>query len=83
MYYQDRLEGRGFTRVMLAGSGGVIGALEVAQRSIEDRLEIAVDSVDPVRTAALTDRIGASPELANVLAPLVGVLRRSYGEVRA
>lgn len=83
MYYQDRLEGRGFTRVMLAGSGGVVGALEVAQRSIEDRLEVAVDSVDPVRTAALTDRIGASPELANVLAPLVGILRRSYGEVRA
>ena len=83
MYYQDRLSGQGFTRVMLAGSGGVIGAVEVAQRSIEERLGATVTPVDPTRTATLTDRIGASPELMNVLAPLIGILRRSYGEVRA
>ena len=83
MYYQDRLTGKGFTRVMLAGSGGVIGALEVAQRSIEERLGVAVLPVDPTRTAALTDRIGASPDLMNVLAPLVGIMRRTYSEVRA
>jgi Tfp pilus assembly PilM family ATPase len=83
MYYQDRLSGRGFGRVMLAGSGGVIGALEVAQRSIEDRLGVPVTPVDPTRTAALTDRIGRSPELMNVLGPLVGILRRSHAEVRA
>jgi Tfp pilus assembly PilM family ATPase len=84
MYYQDRLTGKGFARVMLAGSGGIIGALEVAQRSIEDRLGVSVTPVDPTRTAALADRIGApSPDLMNVLAPLVGILRRTYGEVRA
>ena len=83
MYYQDRLSGRGFTQVMLAGSGGVIGALEVAQKSIEDRLGVTVTPVDPTRSATLTDRIGASPELMNVLGPLVGILRRSHGEVRA
>jgi Tfp pilus assembly PilM family ATPase len=84
MYYQDRLTGKGFAHVVLAGSGGIIGALEVAQRSIEDRLGVAVTPVDPTRTAALTDRIGAaSPDTMNVLAPLVGILRRTYGEVRA
>jgi hypothetical protein len=56
----------------------------VAQRSIEDRLGAAVMPVDPTRTAALADRIGAaSSDLMSVLAPLVGILRRSYGEVRA
>jgi Tfp pilus assembly PilM family ATPase len=83
MYYQDRLTGKAFERVMLAGSGGVVGALEVAQRSIEERLGVPVTPVDPTRTAALTDRIGAAPDLRSVLAPLVGILRRSHGEVRA
>jgi Tfp pilus assembly PilM family ATPase len=84
MYYQDRLQGQGFVRVMLAGSGGIIGALEVAQRSIEDRLGVSVVPVDPTRTATLTDRIGTpSSDLMNVLAPLVGILRRSYSEARA
>jgi Tfp pilus assembly PilM family ATPase len=83
MYYQDRLTGKAFERVMLAGSGGVVGALEVAQRSIEERLGVAVTPVDPTRTAALTDRIGTAPDLRSVLAPLVGILRRSHGEVRA
>jgi Tfp pilus assembly PilM family ATPase len=84
MYYQDRLEGRGFAHVMLAGSGGLAGALELAQRSVEGRLGVAVVPIDPTRTAALTDRIGgASPDLMNVLAPLVGILRRSRREVLA
>ena len=83
MYYQDRLAGKGFARVMLAGSGGIIGALEVAQRSLEERLGVVVTPVDPTRTAALTDRIGTAPDLMNMLAPLVGILRRTHGEVRA
>jgi Tfp pilus assembly PilM family ATPase len=82
MYYQDRLSGRGFARVLLAGGGDLVGAVE-AQRSIEERLGVAVTPVDPTHVATLTDRIGASPDLTNVLAPLVGILRRSYGEVRA
>jgi hypothetical protein len=69
---------------MLAGSGGIVGALDVAQRSIEDRLGVAVSPVDPTRTATLADRISAaSPDLMNVLAPLVGILRRTHAEVRA
>jgi Tfp pilus assembly PilM family ATPase len=84
MYYQDRLAGQGFARVVLAGSGGIVGTLEVAQRSVEDRLGVAVTPVDPTRIATLTDRIGqASPDLMNVIAPLVGILRRTHAEARA
>jgi Tfp pilus assembly PilM family ATPase len=81
MYYQDRLSGHGFSRVMLAGRG--TPALEEARRSIEDRLGAAVETVDPTRIASLTDRISASPDLVDVLAPLVGILRRSYNGVHA
>jgi hypothetical protein len=35
-----------------------------------------VESVDPAAAASLADRINTSPELADALAPLVGVLRR-------
>jgi hypothetical protein len=43
---------------------------------LEQRLNLGVEPVDPRGAAALQDRIDASPELLDVLAPLVGVLRR-------
>jgi Tfp pilus assembly PilM family ATPase len=75
MYYEDRLKGAGFARVWLAGTAALAGADSV-RRDLETRLGIGVESVDPRTAAALTDRIGASPDLADALAPLVGVLRR-------
>jgi type IV pilus assembly protein PilM len=77
MYYQDRLSGQGFSRVLLGGSGRVAGALDVAQRNLEERLGLPVEPIDPMRTVTLSDRIGASPDLMDVLAPLVGVLLRT------
>jgi type IV pilus assembly protein PilM len=80
MYYQDRLSGKGFTRVLLGGAG----ALDVARRSLEERLGVPVDSIDPTRAATLTDRITASGDLVDVLGPLVGMLMRARAEtVRA
>jgi Tfp pilus assembly PilM family ATPase len=75
MYYEDRLKGAGFARVWLAGTAALAGA-DSMRRDLETRLGIGVESVDPRAAAALVDRIGASPELADALAPLVGVLRR-------
>ncbi len=75
MYYEDRLNGAGFARVWLAGTAALTGADSV-RRDLEDRLGIGVENVDPRAAAGLVDRIGASPELTDVLAPLVGVLRR-------
>ncbi len=80
MYYQDRLEGTGLSRVLLAGGSAAAGhqAADVEQlrRGLETRLGAAVDPVDPRAAAALTDRISAAPALLDTLAPLVGVLLR-------
>ena len=80
MYYEDRLGGAGFARVMLAGasasSARLAGDLEQVRRSLEDRLTLPVDTVDPRAAAAIADRITASPGLLDTLAPLVGLLLR-------
>lgn len=78
MYYEDRLGGGGFGRVMLAGATTSLGAAENERlrRSLEDRLRTRVEAVDPRSAAALTDRIAAGPVLLDTLAPLVGLLVR-------
>jgi type IV pilus assembly protein PilM len=83
MYYQDRLQGQGFARVMLAGGDGAAGAVDGVRRSLEERLGVGVEAVDPTRVAALTDRINISADLMDVLGPLVGIVRRTHGEARA
>ena len=76
MYYEDRLHGSGFARVLIAGAARLPGGADSVRRGLEERLRISVDSVDPREAASLTDRIGASAELLDVLAPLVGALLR-------
>ncbi|OFW13711.1 MAG: hypothetical protein A3F70_01090 [Acidobacteria bacterium RIFCSPLOWO2_12_FULL_67_14] len=78
MYYQDRLAGAGFARVLLGGSGRAAGALEQARHALEERLGMAVEAIDPTKTIALTDRISTSADLAAVLAPLAGMLVRCH-----
>ena len=77
MYYEDRLSGAGFGRVILVGGGtGQAGETDALRRSLEDRLARTIESVDPRAAAALTDRIAAGPALLEMLAPLVGILLR-------
>jgi Tfp pilus assembly PilM family ATPase len=76
MYYEDRLKGGGFARVLLAGGAGLTGGADSVRRGLEDRLGMGVEAVDPRAAAALVDRIDASPGLMDALAPLVGALRR-------
>jgi len=86
MYYEDRLQGAGFSRVVLAGaaSGSArLGEVEQVRRSLEDRLSARVETVDPRSAAALTDRIAAAPTLLDSLAPLVGLLLRDREGVTA
>jgi Tfp pilus assembly PilM family ATPase len=80
MYYEDRLQGAGFTRVLLAGGAGARDAADLDQvrRSLEERLRTRVDAVDPRTAVTLTDRITASPALLDTLAPLVGLLLRDH-----
>ena len=84
MYYEDRLSGTGFSRVLLAGAGSPVtqGASDAdyLRRALEQRLTIRVDQVDPREAASLTDRITASPELLDALAPLVGLIVRERRE---
>jgi type IV pilus assembly protein PilM len=80
MYYQDRLQGTGLSRVVLAGASAAAGhqadAVEQLRRSLEERLGTVVEAVDPRAAAPLTDRIAAAPALLDTLAPLVGLLLR-------
>lgn len=80
MYYEDRLSGTGFGRVVLAGGGSPASQggqdADYLRRALEQRLGIKVDSVDPRSAATLMDRIAANTELLDALAPLVGLLAR-------
>jgi Tfp pilus assembly PilM family ATPase len=80
MYYEDRLQGAGFSQVLLAGGAGARDTTGVEQlrASIADRLRTRVDAVDPRTAVTLTDRITASPALLDTLAPLVGLLLRDH-----
>ena len=77
MYYQDRLSGQGFDRVLLAGAGRAADAVEVIRHALEERLGGAVELLDPTQAASLPDRITVSPELMDVLGPSIGLLRRT------
>ena len=83
MYYQDRLEGRGFSRILLGGIGRLQGEVDLARRNLEARMGTVVEPIDPTRGAALTDRITATPELMATLSPLVGMLLRTRKETAA
>ena len=80
MYYEDRLHGGGFSRVIVAGASAAgaqqASAIDELRRSLEERLRTPVETVDPRTAAALTDRIVAAPALLDTLAPLVGLLVR-------
>jgi len=87
MYYEDRLKGAGFARVILAGAGVApidpTIDIDAARRNLEERLRTPVDLVDPRAAATLTDRITAAPALLDTLAPLVGLLLRDRTGVPA
>ena len=83
MYYQDRLAGTGFARVLMGGVGSTPDALDVARQELQEHLGATVEPIDPTRSAGLTDRISVTPELMASLAPLVGVLLRTRPEAAA
>jgi type IV pilus assembly protein PilM len=80
MYYEDRLSGAGFGRVLLAGTVSTESrsgpGADYLRAALEQRLSTRVDQVDPRQVAQLTDRISASPDLLDALAPLVGLMVR-------
>jgi Tfp pilus assembly PilM family ATPase len=77
MYHEDRLGGGTFSRVVLAGASVRGGdAAERLRRQVEERVRTRVEVLDFRGAVALRDRIAASPELLDSLAPAIGVLLR-------
>jgi type IV pilus assembly protein PilM len=83
MYYEDRLSGSGFSRVLLGGGGRGPGAFDITRRRLEERLRVSVEPIDPTRIVPIADRIGASADLGDVLTPLLGMLMRTRAEAVA
>jgi Tfp pilus assembly PilM family ATPase len=80
MYYEDRINGGGFERVMLSGISSVSpnqsALVEELKHNLQQRLNTVVETVDPRGAASLTDRISAGAALLDTLTPLVGLLLR-------
>lgn len=81
MYYQDRLGGRGFARVLLGGPGQGAAAMAAARRSLDERLGVPVQAIDPLQAVPAGERGSATaPERLVPLAPALGLLVRSRAE---
>ncbi len=81
MYYEDRLEGSGFSRVVLAGAASSAGPAaqdDAAQlrRGLEMRLNRPVEVIDPTRAAAFRDDVMTTPDVLDTLAAPIGLLLR-------
>ena len=79
MYYEDRLQGTGFGRVVISGVAEAASQpadVDQVRRTLESRLRVEVEVADIRDVAILSDRIAAAPPLLDVLAPLVGLLAR-------
>ena len=81
MYYQDRLSGQGFARVLLGGSGREPGAVDIAQRNLQERLGVSVEPIDSSIVEEASARAGVSAAAADILAPLAGMLLRTQREM--
>ena len=77
MYYEDRLSGARFARVVLAGAAArAAESGDRLRRTLEERMSVRVEPLDFRGTAQMRDRISAGPELLDALAPAVGVVLR-------
>jgi type IV pilus assembly protein PilM len=77
MYYEDRLGGHGFDRVVLAASAEAL-AVEPSdvRRTLEERLRGRVELVDPRSAASLSDRIAVGDDDLVFMAAPLGILLR-------
>jgi type IV pilus assembly protein PilM len=82
MYYEDRLGGHGFARVLVTARDVPAEAaadVDELYRGLSERSGDRVELLDLRGAAGLTDRIAPAPELLSALAAPVGaVLREAY-----
>ena len=62
MYYEDRLKGAGFSRVLLAG--GAVEGVEAVRRSLEQRLAVRIEPVPQTDLAALVGILSRERKVA-------------------
>jgi type IV pilus assembly protein PilM len=79
MYYEDRLQGAGFERVMLAGGAAWSG--ESVRRGLSERLKAPVASIEPRQVASFagTEFDDLQPAAADALLAPLGLLLRERG----
>jgi type IV pilus assembly protein PilM len=79
MYYQDRLGGRGFSRV-LAGGTPASGLTSPAWLDIQARLGVRAETVDPGPGVTVTSRAPWTPDTMELAAPALGLVLSLCGE---
>jgi Tfp pilus assembly PilM family ATPase len=78
MYYEDRLGGTGFSRVVLVGATAAYAGMESGdwlRRNLADRLRSEVQMLRP-DGVQFGDRIGIDQALFDLYSPLIGLLQR-------
>jgi hypothetical protein len=77
MYYEDRLGGRGFGRVVLAAAAEAL-AVEGTEvrRTLEERLRSTVEILDASKAVRLGDQVPAGADDRLAMTPALGVLLR-------
>lgn len=83
MYYQDRLEGRGFEAAYVAGGGTPDQPAGELRRVIEERIRTATRCLDPGELVSVPAEAAALPGSRDVLTSLVGMALRAGGGARA
>jgi Tfp pilus assembly PilM family ATPase len=79
MYYEDRLGGSGFSKVLLVGGAAAYSGMESGdwlRRNLQERLRSQVDVVGP-DAVRFSERIGVDAATVDAYMPLVGLLTRT------
>ena len=79
MYYQDRLGGRGFSRV-LAGGTPASGLTGPVWLDIQARLGVRAEAVDPGPGVTVTSRAPWTPDTMELAAPALGLVLSLCGD---
>ncbi|MGE3510181.1 MAG: type IV pilus biogenesis protein PilM [Vicinamibacterales bacterium] len=79
MYYQDRLQGTGFSRVLFCGAtagGRQAAEVDRLRQGLEQRLSLPVETIDPRDLVTLGERTDVGRAVLDALTPVVGILLR-------
>ena len=80
MYYQDRLDGKGFGRVLLGGTARDSGEAAQVTAELEGRLGVRVEPIEAARASTVADRLDGGSDVGAAAAPLAGILLRASHE---